>query len=1058
MRPAQQRRRIARTWASAGVILLAMLLLAGSQQHAQRAHAELLVRQDQIATIRQATLLAQLHAERHAAGDSGSGLDLVRASLQRAQQTAADIGRGQGALRGLWRDTPPDPDTAASVERLLDSLRALDTLLADRDAASAPQVRLAMRGEQRRLEAALAQLEADALDAMDASRSGLARLTAALILMLAGIGVAFALWQQRAARQTDIEAAAREAREAELDAFAGSVPDISFLLDAEGRFLRVHASRPELLMVPPEQALGRLIKDLFPTEQTAAFMGLIADTLAQGKGRAEYRLLIGGSERIFEARTTAVSGADRVVWVSWDVTERVRHSERIAQLGRLYGMLSACNQALVFSKDEASLFERVTAAAVRSGGYRLAWIASAPPSRRLVASGLDAGARLPEILLEDADSPLFELLAHEPPALRVHSRRVSPRPGLAWAEACASAGLSGLSLVCLGEHEGQRLVLVLHSDTPFDLEDEQQALLAEVAGDIEYALQLMRQRRQRERMQAHLEQQALALRSSRDGILLLDARGRILSANPAACEFLGSDEERLREQPASLLADLERDPDYARAMREALRQDGHWQGEVLARHGSGQLHTLLLSLARVDGGEAEQASRVLLFTDITRQRETDARLSRIAHFDALTGLPNRDLLLIRLQAALDAHRQARQLGAAIMLDLDNFRAVNENAGWGHGDELLREVALRLGALMRPGDTLARLGGDEFVLVLERLTGVDEAERFVQAVQACLRPPIKLGQDERAYTQASLGLIRFEDAEGEAELLLRKLEVALFEAKRGGGNTWRRFAPAMGEQARQRMQLEQRLRLALQEQQFSLVYQPLVEVASGRMVGLEALVRLNQPGLPPVGPDQFIPILEQTGLINQLGDWVTLEACLQARRWLDRGWDFGSVAVNLSPSEVGRYPVEARVRRALEHSGLPPERLELEITESGLMEQGERAEVFLRELHGLGVKLAIDDFGTGYSSLASLKRFPVHKLKIDRSFITDIETDTSDAFLVEAVIDLGRKLRIQVLAEGVETERQRDFLRARGCALAQGYLFSKPLPPDALFERYGKHSP
>jgi len=1060
MTPSATRRRIVRIWASAAVVLLAMLLLAGSHRHAQHAHAELLVRQDQIATIRQATLLAQLHAERHAAGDSGSGLDLVRASLQRAQQTATDIGRGQGALRGLWRDTPPDPDTAASVEGLLESLRALDALLADRDRASAPQVRLAMRGEQRRLEAALARLEADALDAMDGSRTDLARLTAALTLLLAISGALLLLWQQRAARQTDSETAAREAREAELDAFASSVPDISFLLDAEGRFLRVHASRPELLMVQPERALGRLIKELFPAEQTAAFMGLIADTLAQGKGRAEYRLLVGGSERIFEARTTAVSGADRVVWVSWDITERVRRSERIAQLGRLYGMLSACNQALVFSKDEDSLFERVTAAAVRAGGYRMAWIASTPPSRCSVGSGLgtqaDAGMQVQRALLEDPDSPLFELLAHEPPALRVHSRRVSPRPGLAWAEACIGAGLSGLSLVCLGEHEGQRLVLVLHSDTPFDLEDEQQALLAEVAGDIEYALQAMRQRRQRERMQAHLEQQALALRSSRDGILLLDARGRILSANPAACEFLGSDEARLREQPASLLADLERDPEYARAMREALQQDGHWQGEVLARHGSGQLHTLLLSLARVDGGEAEQASRVLLFTDITRQRETDARLSRIAHFDALTGLPNRDLLLIRLQTALDAHRQGSLLGAAIMLDLDNFRAVNENAGWGHGDELLREVALRLGALMRPGDTLARLGGDEFVLVLERLSSVDEAERFVQAVQACLRPPVKLGQDEQTYTQASLGLIRFEDAEGEAELLLRKLEVALFEAKRGGGNTWRRFAPAMGEQARQRMQLEQRLRLALQEQQFSLVYQPLVEVASGRMVGLEALVRLNQPGLPPVGPDQFIPILEQTGLINQLGDWVTLEACLQARRWLDRGWDFGSVAVNLSPSEVGRYPVEARVRRALEHSGLPPERLELEITESGLMEQGERAEVFLRELHGLGVKLAIDDFGTGYSSLASLKRFPVHKLKIDRSFITDIETDTSDAFLVEAVIDLGRKLRIQVLAEGVETERQRDFLRARGCALAQGYLFSKPLPPDALFERYARN--
>lgn len=1054
------RRRIVRVWASAAIVLLAMLLLAGSQQLTRRAHADLLVRQDQVATIRQATLLAQLHAERHAAGDAASGLDLVRASLQRALQTATDIGRGQGALRGLWRDTPPDPDTAASVQRLADSLQTLDALLADRGRATAPQVRLAMRTEQRRLEAALADLEADALDAMDASRGRLAQLTAALLLLLATSGVLLLLWQHRAARQADLETAAREAREAELDAFASSMPDVSFLLDAEGRILRVHAGRPELLMLPAERILGKRVVDLFPPDQAAVFMGLIADTLAQGKGLAEYRLQVGGAEHIFEARTTAVAGADRVAWVSWDITERVRRSERIAQLGRLYGMLSACNQALVFSKDEPSLFARVTAAAVRAGGYRMAWIASSPPSRcsagpEFVAPTSGDGSMVSQSLLNDPDSPLFELLSHEPPALRVHSRRVSPRPGLAWAEACADAGMFGLSLVCLGDHEGQRQVLVLHSDTPFDLEDEQQALLAEVAGDIEYALHLMQQQRQRDRMQAHLEQQALALRSSRDGILLLDAKGRILSANPAACEFLGSDEERLCGQPASLLADLERDPDYASAMRESLRQEGHWQGEVLARHGSGQLHTLLLSLARVEGGSVENASRVLLFTDITRQRETDARLSRIAHFDALTGLPNRDLLLIRLQTALDAHRKAGLLGAAIMLDLDNFRAVNESTGWGHGDELLREVALRLGALLRPGDTLARLGGDEFVFVLENLPGADAAERFVQAVQACLRPPVPLGQGEQAYTQASLGLIRFEDAEGQAELLLRKLDVALVEAKRGGGNTWRRYVSLMGEHARQRVQLEHRLRLALQEQHFRLVYQPLAEVATGSLVGLEALVRLDQPGQPAIGPDQFIPILEQTGLINQLGDWVTLEACLQARRWLDAGWDFGTVAVNLSPAEVGRYPVEARVRRALEHSGLPPERLELEITESGLMEQGERAEVFLRELHGLGVKLAIDDFGTGYSSLASLKRFPVHKLKIDRSFITDIETDTSDAFLVEAVIGLGRKLRIQVLAEGVETERQRDFLHERGCQLGQGYLFSKPLTPDELWQRFAK---
>src|SRR5690606_15262588 len=202
---------------------------------------------------------------------------------------------------------------------------------------------------------------------------------------------------------------------------------------------------------------------------------------------------------------------------------------------------------------------------------------------------------------------------------------------------------------------------------------------------------------------------------------------------------------------------------------------------------------------------------------------------------------------------------------------------------------------------------------------------------------------------------------------------------------------------------------------LQRQQFKLVYQPLVELSSGRLVGVEALVRLDQPGQPAIAPAVFIPVLEQTGQINALGDWVTHEACQQGRRWLDAGWDFGCVAINLSPAEVGRYPVEARVRRALEHSGLPASKLELEITESGLMEQGERAEAFLRELHGLGVGLSIDDFGTGYSSLASLKRFPVRKLKIDRSFITDLDTDPSDAFIIQAVIEVGRRLGIQVLA-------------------------------------------
>ncbi|MEY2655518.1 MAG: hypothetical protein RLZZ524_2546, partial [Pseudomonadota bacterium] len=300
-----------------------------------------------------------------------------------------------------------------------------------------------------------------------------------------------------------------------------------------------------------------------------------------------------------------------------------------------------------------------------------------------------------------------------------------------------------------------------------------------------------------------------------------------------------------------------------------------------------------------------------------------------------------------------------------------------------------------------------------------------------------------GQD--VYVQSSIGISVYPEDAREAGELVRDADAAMYQAKRAGRGTYRYYTEALTAAAQNKLTLDTRLRRALEQREFELYYQPLYRIEDRRLIGLEALVRLNQPGLPPVGPAEFIPVLEETGQITALGAWVTQEACRQGRAWLDEGLDFGRIAINLSPLEVRRGQTDERIRAALQASGLPADRLELEITESGLMEQGERAEAFLHNLRSIGVQLAIDDFGTGYSSLAYLKRFPVSKLKIDRGFVRDLPGDVSDAQLVQTMVAMGRNLGISVVAEGVETEEQLAYLQELGCESAQGYLFSKPRP-------------
>jgi diguanylate cyclase (GGDEF)-like protein len=422
------------------------------------------------------------------------------------------------------------------------------------------------------------------------------------------------------------------------------------------------------------------------------------------------------------------------------------------------------------------------------------------------------------------------------------------------------------------------------------------------------------------------------------------------------------------------------------------------------------------------------------------------QIEHLAYYDGLTALPNRELFIDRLSLSLvQSHRDGKKL-AVLFLDLDRFKQINDSLGHSVGDELLRAMAKRVHEAVREGDTLARLGGDEFTLLLPGIHNAAEAARIAQKLLEAVRLPFQL-QGRELYVTTSIGISIYPEDGVDAESLIRSADIAMYRAKEQGRDRFQLYAPAMNAQAVERMGLEHGLRKALDLGQLVIHYQPIIEVATGRIHGTEALLRWRHPDLGLVPPDDFIELAEMTGLITPMGPWILEEACGRTRAW-QRGTRFYfSVAVNLSARQFLERDLVSQVKRALGNTGLEPRFLELEITESVAMQSAETTLRTLRELKALGVRVSIDDFGTGYSSLAYLKRFPIDTLKIDQSFVSDIGTDADDSAIASAVIAMAHGLGLRVVAEGVEREEQLDFLRRQRCDHYQGFLFSRPLAAE-----------
>ena len=558
-----------------------------------------------------------------------------------------------------------------------------------------------------------------------------------------------------------------------------------------------------------------------------------------------------------------------------------------------------------------------------------------------------------------------------------------------------------------------------------------------------------------ERRQAEekLRLSATVLEHIADGVMVIGLDGRIVAINPAFTQITGFTEMEALGQDSTLTRSSRHDAAFYTAMWTELAASGFWRGEIWNKRKNGVLYLEWLTISAVRDNSGAITHYVGVFSDITKVKESQDKLDHMAHHDPLTALPNRLLFQDRLQHALQRAARNHEQLAILFIDLDRFKNVNDTLGHHVGDELLKQVAGALSGRLRDGDTLARLGGDEFIVLLENVDGQFGAGHVAEKLMAMFEQPFMVS-DYELFVTGSVGISLYPHDAEDLNMLIRNADVAMYQAKARGRNGYQFYAPSMTGEGVERLRLEAMLRRSIDKNEIYLNFQPQVEIDTGRLIGVEALVRWDNPELGTVPPVRFIPLAEDTGFINQLGKWVLYESCRQMVRWQEAGLYVPKIAVNLSVKQFERGSIVNMVAEILKETGLEPQRLQLEVTESVIMNTGD-ALVFINDLHSIGVGLAIDDFGTGYSSLAYLKQLPVQTLKIDRSFIKDISTDVNDEAIAIAIIQLGKSLNLSVIAEGVETEEQAAFLLRHGCNLAQGYFYSKPILPAQLLSNWKK---
>ncbi|HEY6094111.1 MAG TPA: EAL domain-containing protein [Gallionellaceae bacterium] len=731
---------------------------------------------------------------------------------------------------------------------------------------------------------------------------------------------------------------------------------------------------------------------------------------------------------------------------------------RSVRLTKLYKALSEINQAIVRMERQDELFPLVCRIAVDFGGMRLAWVGQFDEGNQLIVPVARFGRRqdyLDRIRISaSADVPE----GRGPTGTAFRENRhivVNNYTSNAWTQPWHTranhAGWASAAVFPIPRGGKPFAVLSVYHEEEEAFDSEAIALLDEISKDIAFALDNFDREVRRKAAEESMQLAYSVYGATSEGMLVTNSENLIVSVNPAFTRITGYSPEEVLGKDPKMLSSGRHSKEYYQLMWHALNVHGFWQGEIHNRRKDGEEYFEWLTINTIYGNDGKVRQRVALFMDISKQKQADALIRQHAYFDALTKLPNRRLFQDRLDQEIKKSHRTGLPFALLYVDLDRFKEVNDTLGHSVGDTLLIEAAERINKCVRESDTVARLGGDEFTIILTEIGDRGVTEGIANHITQSMMRPFHLG-NETMYVSASIGIALYPADATDAENMLRCADQAMYAAKNAGRNRFSYFTSEMQDAALKRLRMLSDLRLALPRQQLHVYYQPIVELASGNITKAEALLRWKHPAQGLISPTEFIPLAEETNLINEIGDWVFMQSAQQAKLWRSKYAADFQISVNKSPVQFRSDETTfARWLEYLDKQELPGSSIVLEITEGLLMESRREIADRLLSFHRSGLQISLDDFGTGYSSLAYLKKFDIDFLKIDQSFVQNMTRGSDDLALCEAIIVMAHKLGIKVIAEGVETAEQRDLLASAGCDYGQGYYFSCPVPA-AEFEK------
>lgn len=724
---------------------------------------------------------------------------------------------------------------------------------------------------------------------------------------------------------------------------------------------------------------------------------------------------------------------------------------RLHRLTQFYATLSQCNQAIVRCSSEAELFPQICRDAVTFGGLKMAWIGLLDEQQQLkpVASYGDTLAYLGKIQISAnknnpySSGPTGTAIREDRPFWCQdfqHDSSTTP-----WHELGAQFGWGAAASLPLHRNGEVIGAFTLYSTEVNAFDEAARNLLMEMATDIDYALNSYELEIQRKTAELEWRKLSQVVEQSHNAIFITDLNAKIEYVNQAAIQQTGYSQSELIDNKPSLLKSNKTLQETYNDMWATITTGKEWHGELTNTRKNGSEYNVLTMISPIHQNDGHTTHYVSIQDDITERKLVEQRLQHLVNYDALTSLPNRLQLEERAKYAISLAKRSGSTLALMFLDLDNFKDINDTLGHSFGDVLLIELARRLQLTLREEDTVSRLGGDEFILLLPGIDAHTAAQIAVKLL-ANISDPYQSGHTELNMT-ASIGISLYPDDGQDLETLSKRADAAMYRVKQEGRHGFHFFTTEMQARSSRNLQLVNALRHAVELGQLTLHYQPQISIKDGRVIGAEALLRWQHPELGSVSPAEFIPVAEENRLILSIGEWVIRQATLQAKRWMEAGQAPLVMAVNLSAVQFRHPDLPDLITRILDDVGLPPEYLELELTEGVAMHDPQAAIAIMNNLHERGIRMSIDDFGTGYSSLSYLKKFQIYKLKIDQSFVRDISTDVEDKAIVSAVINMAKSLGLITIAEGVETEGQLEFLREHGCEEVQGYYYSKPLPAE-----------